>query len=1002
MPYPSRVPGTDMWQMARDNDAAAAATAAASVVATTSSAPERGRGRGRGRGGIKRKPAGDPDGAPTPKRSTRNTVDDILTAPVPAKGLLASAAEADLPAETPFGESPDATPEPSSFMATLKSKLEDQPDNPREKSPPLPRNISDPDEFGVQIYNAKPSVRERATNSRFLAPRLFSWDDLEIGFRDSQNDPTKGHTVTKRGKYLGKPDSNGFHLDHWCSGYDYSKTTEKDFDQKLVKKFGVHPRYGIFLPEAENMPGSKNEPEGTVPYVMPGRPVVFIAEPSGRISHASRSFQSTVNHNRTLDDPYRTKLSASLRRFCKLDGIDLAEVSVDDYMPSDSELRARSLHTAQRELEAGIGVDAVEDGLESEPEAEIQPKREYAEDADEEPPLGLFNLIAAGEYLELQEATAPQPPTPAPLKKQQKYDAIRDIFVTSSQPEPEPEQPRKRATSVVKQEDALLLSMLADCATSKAPEPFAPTSYYGRPRTGYAAMPSQRSAEAHGPASNQREIYRGSRMSVRDEVYDQPPVSNGRESYDRSSAAFPVPPRPSDGPHPTSSEREAPYAPLTPAQASRDPRMSIESHTGEAPRMPLEAAPAPPAYQPARHPERQAESNPYARLPEPPAETSPYMRHLPQQPGPQSQAPPYSQRPYDSIPQPQTQPSERDRRPLPPSNPEHMYYYGHPSQEQGSYQQQTQSGYPQHEQRDQRGYRDSRESTLPGQSRPYDHALEDRRMSGYSESPTYARPHWQQPAGAQPPTQAGSAQPPQPSSTPTPMTGYPLPPPPSRTPFGQQGSAEPLPPLRPPRGRLLGSATPDDSNIDPAMRQGPESQSQSGFSTFYSQGPSRGYPNNFPPPPQQGYLGSPTEGYGPPGGSPPFGTMMMHGSPDQGQSIFRHRSSASGPQGSASSQKPQYRQLQPAPIPPHRNWSSKPELKTIAYDHKDPGGNTAPLPSSGPTQIRGWQVNPQSRREINAQRAKAFGKPYTDVVDRGDRDRVERQPSASNEREDSR
>lgn len=259
-------------------------------------------------------------------------------------------------------------------------------------------------------------------------------------------------------------------------------------------------------------------------------------------------------------------------------------------------------------------------------------------------------------------------------------------------------------------------------------------------------------------------------------------------------------------------------------------------------------------------------------------------------------------------------------------------------------------------------------------------------MSGYSESPTFSRPQWQQPPRQPPPSEAGPGQtlqaPPQPG-TPSQASGYPLPPPSSRGPFSSQASAEPLPPLRPPRGRLLGAA-PDEAAIDPAMRQG--SQGSSG--TFFSSTPSRGFQNNYPPPermmgtPQQGYMGSPP--YGPPSGSPTFGTMMMQGSPDQGQGVFRHRSSHSGsaPPGSAAAaaaaaaQNSKYRQLQPAPIPPHRNWSSKPELKTIPYDHKDPGGNTAQLPNSGPTTIRGWQVNPQNRRAQQAQREKMLGKPY--------------------------
>lgn len=992
MPYPSRVPGTEMWQKARDHDAATAAAAisnAAITAATVTTAPTR--GRGRGRGGIKRKPAGDPDGVPTPKRSTRNTTDDILAAsvaPVPAKGLLASAAEADLPAETPFEDvSPGATPEPSSFMATLSSKIGPNLDDPREKSPPLPRNLNDPDEYGIRLYNSKPSMRAQAANSRLLAPLIFEWDDIEIGFRDSQNDSSKGHTVTKRGKYLDKPNSNGMHFDYWCIGYDYSKTRPQDFDQELVKKHGVHPKYGIFL---EN---SNNEQEEPSPYKMPGKPVVYLAEPSGRISHASRAFLSTVNHRRTFDNPYRARMNAAVRRFCKMDGVDLEEISVDEYMPTLSELKARSLGTAKKELESRPIMTESESEGEYEHGAEVNHNLEEEKPAGqpEEPCAEIFTLIAASEYVDSQAAVAPLPPAPEPPKKQQKYDAIRDIFVSdSSQSEPQ----RQRH---VRNEDASALNIFAmacDMKGRRVPETLA---HYERPRTGYAA--TQYAPEAQVPISNEREMYDRPPISHERDMYERPPISNERETYDRPPVsserelydrAVPYPaPRSSEAPYPMSSERDASHIPPTPTQAYRDPRISVDNHPTEAPRRVVDAIPAQSAYPAARQPEPPVEISPYGRQPEHPVEAYPYAR----QPAPPSEASSYGRQP---IPEPPSHPTRPYEQPAPyppqtagqaapshaPSGPPHEYRapygYGPPPHEQAAYPPQPQTGYSQHDQRDQREYRDPREPPMPSQGRPYDSGYEDRRMSGYSESPTLSRPHWPQPGG-QPPPPAGptqAAQAPLPPATPSQTSGYPLPPPPSRGPFSAQASAEPLPPLRPSRGRLLGAA-PEESVIDPAMRQG----SQSGFSSFYSSTPSRGFQNNYPPPermmgtPQQGHMGSPP--YGPPSVSPPLGTIVMHQSPEEGRGIFRHRAShsGSGPPGSAA-QNNKYRQLQPAPIPPHRNWSSKPELKTIPYDHKAPDGNTAQLPNSGPTTIRGWQVNPQNRRAQQAQREKMLGKPY--------------------------
>lgn len=82
------------------------------------------------------------------------------------------------------------------------------------------------------------------------------------------------------------------------------------------------------------------------------------------------------------------------------------------------------------------------------------------------------------------------------------------------------------------------------------------------------------------------------------------------------------------------------------------------------------------------------------------------------------------------------------------------------------------------------------------------------------------------------------------------------------------------------------------------------------------------------------------------------------GTPIGGSSMHRHRST---PSGSNDPNSKQYRKLQPAPVPAHRAWANKPELKTIPYDHKETGSSAA-LPSSGPTQIRGWNVNQHRKR----------------------------------------
>ena len=875
VPYPSRVEGTERWQKARDADAAAAAAAAAATASaanTPSSAPTR--GRGRGRGGIKRKAMGDPDAQPTPKRSTRNTDDSLLApapmAPAPAKGLLASAAEADLdPEGTPAEDrSPSGTPEPGSFNAAIQSRLPGK-QSAREKSPPLPKNIAEPDEYGVRTYNQRPSLRDKAMNSRILAPRMFMFEDHEIGFRDSVNDSSKGHTRAKRGKYLDTPNSNGMHFDHWCSAYDFSSTTPQDFDKATVKRHNVHPKYGIFLPE------SINEQEGPFPYIMPGKPVVFIANPSGRISHASRGYQKTMNHIRLVDSPWRHKLSASLRRFCKMDDIKPEEITVEDYLPSDEELKKRSLGTAVQELESRPVL------TESESDEELQ----SPDGRDvEEPQPDLSALTDAAAFIDAQEASRA---APAP-KKAIKYDAVRDMFM--SEPKPQPASPASNG-------DSVNLNLLAELCNSRPRKPLdwaSRDTTYPRPISGHAAAA-------------------------------QPPISN---------------------------ERESSYVPATPGPNYHDLRTATE-----APHRPVEPPSIQSFYQPTRHHmgESTVEPSPYAPARQPPHATN--------------EAAPYSGAPHDLA-----SPRQAPRTLSQEYRASHSY--PPPSQDHSGYASRNPAHYAPQE---------HRETPVP-QGRPFEHGYEHRRTSAYAtESPGYSRSYWAQQAPPGPPTHSTAAH----------SHQYSLPPPSSsRVPFSHHANAEPLPPLRPPRGR--NQSAPEDSLVDPTMRQ----LSQNSFTPFYSTSSSRPYQNSYPPPeshatfqsrpserimpnPQpsgQSYMSSPPPGYAPPSASPTFGTMQMGGPPPlrqnspetpQGQgmtpnSVFRHRSTPSGsgpPSGSAAADpNSKYRKLQPAPVPAHRAWTNKPELKTIPYDHKDSSGGSAALPNSGPTQIRGWNVNQHRRR----------------------------------------
>ncbi|KAL7960616.1 hypothetical protein V8C34DRAFT_302923 [Trichoderma compactum] len=897
VPYPSRVEGTEMWHKVRDAEAAAAA-----VSATTTSSGTRGGRGGRGRGSNKRRAQDQPDGQPTPKKTTRSNFDSQLlpAAPIaPAKGLLATEIEAHIEGAPAEEDSAPASPEPviipngATTSAVAKSNGKQ---SAREKSPPLPKNISEPDEHGCRMYNQRPSMKEKGINSRLLAPRLFWFDDHDIGFRDSSNDSSKGHTRAKRGKYLDTPNSNGMHFDYWCNGYDYSNTRPSDFDQELVKKHGLHPKYGIFLPN------STNEPEPTMPFVMPGKPVVYIAEPSGRISHASRSFQRTINYRRVVDEPVRVKMNAAMRRFCKMGDIPLEDIAVTEYLYTDEELRARSLGTAAMELESKPEV------VETSPETDEQVVTEEESAESSQGGLAAMSVLTyATAFVEAEENTRVVVPAPKPAR----YDAIRDVF-TDSKPAGAP---------AVETNNNLNLNFLAELCNveTRLQEPEGHTIKAPTP-----LMPMPMPMPMPELESDMR--------TKREDLLPVAPLSHA----------------------PTSGQ----HAPIEPVGGYiRNPQPQRELPPVQ---------PAGPGHVAVSHPPHHAVPEPIAYQQPPPEQQS--MVHAPP-----PRAMEYKQHPAPPLP-PQA----------PPVQEQHQPYYS-------SY------GYNVPEPRD----------IHMASGRPIEPVYASSRMANYGpEGPGpapapaqaapvpppgpntgYHRTYW---PSQQPATQAPPPPPPQQPLPPQQQQHYSQAPPP-RMPFSHNPNPEtlppqPLPPLRPPRGRV--QPVQDDMMRDPMMRPAVHS-----MNNYYNPAPARSYHHGYPaaeplapmpsigserilpnPQQQQSYMGPSGPGYAPQILSPTFGNPQPMSGPmaqsppgtPQGLhgSMHRHRST---PSGSSDAGSGKYRKLQPAPVPAHRAWSNKPELKTIPYDHKETG-SLAALPSSGPTQIRGWNVNqPRKRSKADKQ-----------------------------------
>ncbi|CAF3464612.1 unnamed protein product [Fusarium graminearum] len=909
VPYPSRVPGTAMWQKGRDNEVAA--TAAVSAPTTSAPASQVKSTRGRGRGANKRRAQDQLEGQPTPKKNTRSNPDDAaashsLSAPAPAKGLLASAAEVEAtPEGTPAeSDSTPASPEPPAFVNGIAHAAVARAQNhrlqTREKSPPLPKNMGEADEYGFRMFNQKPSMREKGISSRLFVPRPFEFEKWEIGFRDSSNDSSKGHSRAKRGKYLDTPDSNGLYIDAWCNGFDFSNTKPSDFDKETVKRFGVHPKFGIILRDAPVPEAEKT------PHVMPGKPVVYIANPSGRISHASRSFLKTINHRRVEDNPYRAKVGASMRRFCKLGDIDLDELDISEYVRSEDELRSNSLGTALKELEARPVVSR-EPSESEEPETEEQVIK--VEDVITAQPevgfTGISVLALASAFLEAEGHK--KAPEPAPAPKPARYDAIRDVF-TDSKPAPAPKPDTNPSVGLD------ILAALSDVAgTPNEPAPVEePLPVYEAAEIEYAM--------GYEPAPMSETSHMIESIGVQEQPVYRDAMTNGMGPACISSHGI----QEHDPRGSISRNNELP--PVTPSQAPIDPRFN--SNLVEVPQgymhQPHAQLPMQSSGSVHGHP---GEALPYPPIHDPNVPQHPSVRHSEYPPPPPSQGPPV--------------------------------------QDQGTYL--SHNSYPNPDHRD----------AHMASGRPIDPGYPPRRLSYAPEAPSYSRQYWSQPPPPPGPTIAASA-PPGPASGSVP-SHYSSPAPPSaRIPFSHNGSAEPLPPLRPSRGR--NQSLQDEALLEPSLRSP---------GSYYPPGPPRSYhrggyhgpePHGQPqlqpittdrilPNPQtagQSYMTSPHQGYAhqvlsPTYANPPPMPPHMAQSPQDNHqglpsSVHRHRSTPSGSSDAGN----KYRKLQPAPVPAHRSWPNKPELKTIPYDHKETG-SVAALPSSGPTQIRGWSADGQTK-----------------------------------------
>lgn len=372
----------------------------------------------------KRKIAGQlVEDQPTPKRPVSSLDDKTGTAIPRHIGGLLSAVAPDEPASRPPSPSPDedgdAPSPPANERATAGRgrKRKPQPAATRSAStegeeteteaddmvPPIPNGASEPDEYGVRLVNKRARVNDMP-NNRIMVPPLFEFEDHEIGFRDSTNDKSRGATKAKRRKFLNQPNSGAMFFDRNLCSYDATQYADGELDQETVARHALHGKYGLFLSQ------SMNDSEPPRPYESGWKPTVFVSD-SGKVMHTSRSIPAAK-----AEEAYRKmSLKAMIKDFMEREGI-----SEEDLYDSETERLMKERDEKRRELE----------------------RQQEEAQAERDEQIGALNIgilvdaAAASDSHELQHAQrqSVSPAISRPSTMSRPYDAVRDVFGGSELP----------------------------------------------------------------------------------------------------------------------------------------------------------------------------------------------------------------------------------------------------------------------------------------------------------------------------------------------------------------------------------------------------------------------------------------------------------------------------------------------------------------------------------------------------------------------------------------
>ncbi|KAL1843665.1 hypothetical protein VTJ49DRAFT_365 [Mycothermus thermophilus] len=504
--------------------------------------------------------------------------------------------------------------------------------------PPLPRGAGDPDQFGVRLVYRK-GTKNDIPNNRVMVPNLFEWDDLDIGFRDSTNCANKGATKQRRGKYLNKPGSNYLFVDRRVGIWD-STLAAGELDEDLVKKYRLHPTYGLVVPD------SINEWEPPKPAPSGLKPVVFVP-PNGDPIHTSRTVAPALLDRDVDGVQRRMELARLIRSICEGEDIPVAEISPDkDLLETHREevLRARNIDPAQLiqvalpESSSPTPQPVAEDTIEAVVDAgtTVAPVPEDTATFDR----FVDEAIAAADAIEAEDEAIARAAS-AKRTSSRPYDAIRDVF-TDTRPSRQPSPPATQDVPVVVA-DTTNLSRLADTALQlhMAPPPPAPVAVPG-------PVPVGREPVVEKPVHYDR------LPSLPPQPVAQKPVVEEPPRYDQ----FP----PMQSHHPAHAQNPAPPAelpPYGPAPQSNgvvrvpeygQPRAEYfqpaEYHQQQEPaHLSQQEPPRPPVEPPRPAPVEPHRPNDFLRtaLNPPAVPPAPYMPHVQEYPGvplPPAPAPP--------------------------------------------------------------------------------------------------------------------------------------------------------------------------------------------------------------------------------------------------------------------------------------------------------------------------------------------------------------------------